>query len=59
MTSILGEEEIFGKLERLFCLDTLLVENFDEIPLSHTVKEIQAVFVFYSLRKFLPEERSV
>ena len=27
-------------------LDTLWVENFDEIALSHTVKEIQAILCF-------------
>ena len=35
------EEEIFWKLQRVHCSDTLWVENFDEIPLSHTVKEIE------------------
>ena len=53
MTPIFGEEKIFGKLERVVSFDTLWVENFDEITLSHTVKEIQAVLVFYSLRKLL------
>ena len=38
--------EKFGKLERLVCLDTLWVKNFDKITLSHTVKEIQAVLCF-------------
>ena len=37
---------VFGKFERVVCLDTLRVENFDEIALSHTVKEIQAVLCF-------------
>ena len=46
MTPIYGEEKIFGKLERVVYLDTLWVENFDEIALSHTVKEIQAVLCF-------------
>ena len=35
-----GEGKIFGKLQRLHSLDTLWVENFDEIALSRTVKEI-------------------
>ena len=35
---IFGEEKIFGKLERVVCLDILWVENFDEIALSHTVR---------------------
>ena len=46
MTPIFGEENIFGKLERVVCLDTLWGENFEEIALSHTVKEIQAVLCF-------------
>ena len=37
-----GEGKIFGKLQRLHSLDTLWVENFDEITLSRTVKEIEA-----------------
>ena len=45
MTPIFGEN-IFGKLERVVGLDTLWVENFDEIAPSHTVKEIQAVLCF-------------
>ena len=40
------EEEIFFKLPRVYCSDTLWVENFDEIPLSHTVKEIEAILCF-------------
>ena len=36
----------FGKLPRVYCLDTLWVENFDEIALSHTVKEIEANLCF-------------
>ena len=38
--------ENFGKLQRVHCSDTLWVENFDEIALSHTVKEIEANFWF-------------
>ena len=30
------------KLPRVHCSDTLWVENFDEITLCHTVKEIEA-----------------
>ena len=41
-----GGEENFLKLSRVHCLDTLWVENFDEIPLSHTVKEIEAILCF-------------
>ena len=34
------------KLPRVHRLDTLWVENFDEIALSHTVKEIEANLCF-------------
>ena len=40
------EEEFFFKLPRLHCSDSLWVENFDEIPLSCTVKEIEANLCF-------------
>ena len=40
MAAIFGEGKIFGKLPRVQCSDTLWVENFDEIALSGTVKEI-------------------
>ena len=46
MAAILGEGKIFGKLQRVHCLDTLSVENFDEIALSHTVKEIEGNLCF-------------
>ena len=46
MAAIFGEGKIFGKLQRLHSLDTLWVENFDEIALSHTVKEIEANLCF-------------
>ena len=46
MTPIFGEEKILGKLETVVGLDTLRAENFDEIALSHTDKEIQAVLCF-------------
>ena len=42
MAAIFGEGKIFGKLQRFHSLDTLWVENFDEIALSRTVKEIEA-----------------
>ena len=38
MAAIFGEGKIFRKLQRLHSLDTLCVENFDEIALSRTVK---------------------
>ena len=37
------EEEIFSKLQRVHCSDTLWVENFDKIALSRTVKEIESI----------------
>ena len=41
------EEEIFKKkLPRVHFSDTLLIENFDEITLSRTVKEIVANLCF-------------
>ena len=36
----------FLKLQRVHCSDTLWVENFDKIALSHTVKEIEANLCF-------------
>ena len=40
------EGKIFGKLQRLDSLDTLWVENFDQIALSRTVKEREANLCF-------------
>ena len=54
MAAIFGEGKIFGKLQRLHSLDTLWVENFDEIALSRTVKEIEANLCF---AKFLAKIR--
>ena len=42
MDAIFGEGKIFEKLPRVHSLYTLWVENFDEITLSRTVKEIEA-----------------
>ena len=42
MAAIFGEGKIFLKLARVEFLDTLWVENFAEITLSGTVKEIEA-----------------
>ena len=44
--AIFGEGKIFLKLHRVYSLDTLWVENFDEIALSRTVKEIEANLCF-------------
>ena len=46
MAAIFGEGKIFWKLQRLHSLDTLWVENFDEIALSRTVKEIEGNLCF-------------
>ena len=46
MAAIFGEGKIFWKLPRVQCSDTLWVENFDEIALSRTVKEIEANLCF-------------
>ena len=46
MAAIFGEGKIFGKLPRVKCSDTLWVENFAEIALSRTVKEIEANLCF-------------
>ena len=41
-----GRGKFFGNLPRVHFLDTLWVENFDEITLSRTVKEIEAILCF-------------
>ena len=46
MAAIFGEGKIFGKLQIIQCSDTLWVENFDEIALSRTVKEIETNLCF-------------
>ena len=46
MATIFGEGKFFGKLQRVPWLDTLWVENFDEIALSRTVKEIEVILCF-------------
>ena len=46
MAAILGEGKIFLKLPIVDSFDTLWVKNFDEITLSRTVKEIQAILCF-------------
>ena len=44
MAAIFGEGKIFWKLQRLHSLDTLWVENFDEIALFRTVKDVGRKF---------------
>ena len=51
--------ENFSKLPRVHCSDTLWVENFDEIALSRTVKEIEANLCFPFLAKYLSSYYSV
>ena len=46
MAAIFGEGKIFFKLARAHSSDTLWVENFDEIALFRTVKEIEANLCF-------------
>ena len=46
MAAIFGEGKFFFKLQRVHSLDTLWVENFDEIALSRTAKEIEANLCF-------------
>ena len=46
MATIFGERKIFRKLKRVHSLDTLWVENFDEIALSRTVKEVEDILCF-------------
>ena len=46
MAAIFGEGKFFFKLPRVQCSDTPWVENFDEIALSRTVKEIEANLCF-------------
>ena len=51
MAAIFGEGKMFGKLHRVHSLDTLWVENFDEIALSRMVKEIEQICVLPFLAK--------
>ena len=46
MAAIFGESKFFWKLPIVHFLDTLWVENFNKIALSHTVKEIEANLCF-------------
>ena len=50
MAAICGKRKIFENC-KVHCSDTLWVENFDEIALSHTVKEIEANLCFAILGK--------
>ena len=51
MAAICGEGGIFLKLQRVHFLDTPWVEKFNEIALSRTVKEIEAILCFAILGK--------
>ena len=46
MAANFAKGKIFGKLQRVHSLDTLWVENFDEIAVSRTVKEVEANLCF-------------
>ena len=48
MAAIFGEGKIFGKLQRVHSLDTLWVENFDEIALSPHGLGDTSTFAFFS-----------
>ena len=51
MAALFGEGQIFKKLPRVQCSDTLWVENFAEIALSRAVKEIEANLCFAIFRQ--------
>ena len=46
MAAIFEKGKIFRKLQRVHSLDTLWVENFDEIAISRMVKEIEGNLCF-------------
>ena len=46
MAAIFEEGKIFFKIGKIHFLYTLWAENFDEIALSRTFKEIQAILCF-------------
>ena len=46
MAAICRKSKIFLKIARVHFLDTLWLENFDEMTLSRTVKEIEANLCF-------------
>ena len=45
-SAYVGKGKFFENCQEYIFLDTLWVENFDEIALSHTVKEIEANLCF-------------
>ena len=49
MAAIFGEGKIFLKIANRHSLDTPWIENFVEIALSRTVKEIQAILCFFAI----------
>ena len=51
MATIFGKRKIFFKLPRVHFLDTIWVENFNEITLFCTVKQIEANLCFSILGK--------
>ena len=53
MAAIFGERKFFLKIPIAHFLDTLWVENFDEVALSRTVKEIEANLCFSIFSKNL------
>ena len=51
MAAICGKRKFFFENCRVHCSDTLWVENFDEIAISRTVKEIEANLCFSTIGK--------
>ena len=51
MAAIFGEGKIFLKIAKITFLRYPVGENFDEIALSHTVKEIEAILCFATFGK--------
>ena len=54
MVAICGKRKISFKFPRVHLLDTLSVENFNEIALSRTVKEILCFAIFGKNSKWPP-----
>ena len=61
MAAIFGEGKFFSKLQRVYYLDTVWVEYFDEIALSRTVKEIEGnlCFAIFDKNSNIPNGRHV
>ena len=51
MADILGKKKNFSNWADEIYFNTLCIENFNEIALSPTIKEIEAIFFFAFLAK--------